>query len=196
MFKHLLWEYQMNIQDGQLPGAPFFISRLQTVRRNAHSMCTDVHLQVWKKLDMQCLTLYTKRYSSNRWAPDNQEAIEAAQEMWTNIFKLVNEEGWYLNEAIHEMSDIRQDFRTLMQPRAATTVNGSTGLQGRGRGKGGASQTNQKAQAVSSQQATTCTKGDRQKGNGTYNDKQTSGKGGDGHAQQLGNVCSMGSRHA
>ena len=52
MFMHLLWEDQMKSQDGQMSGAPFFISRLQTVRRNAYSMCADVHLQVWKKLDM------------------------------------------------------------------------------------------------------------------------------------------------
>ena len=69
MFMHLLWEDQMKIQDGQMSGAPFFISRLQTVRRNAYSMCTDVHLQVWKKLDMEFLTFYTKRYSSNLRAP-------------------------------------------------------------------------------------------------------------------------------
>lgn len=167
----------MKIQDGQMSGAPFFMSRLQTVRRNAYSMCTDVHLQVWKKLDMKLLTFYTKRYSSNLRAPDNQEAIEADQEMWTSIFKLVNEEGWHLNEATHEISEIRQDLRTLMQPRPATTMKGSKGTQGRGKGKGGTTHTTQRVQAVSSQQETKGTKGGK-KGKGKYNDKRTSGKGG------------------
>ena len=97
--------------------------------------------------------------------------------MLTSIFKLVNEEGWHLNEAIHTISEIRQDLRTLMQPRPATTMKGSKGTQGRGKGKGGETQTNQREQAVSSQQEAKGNTGGK-KGKGKYNDKRTSGKGG------------------
>jgi hypothetical protein len=65
-----MWEETLSLADSQMSKAPWFIERMQTLRRTAYVMCTNVHLMVWKKLDMKFMSLYNKKYSGNLRAPD------------------------------------------------------------------------------------------------------------------------------
>lgn len=77
------WEAQLKLPDGGISGAPYFVTRMQTVRRNAYAMCGYVHLQRWKAIDAQFQVYYTKQYSSNLRPPNLEEAIETDPQVWT-----------------------------------------------------------------------------------------------------------------
>ena len=40
----IMWEGQIKLPDGGIRGAPYFVTRMQTVRRNAYAMCGYFHL--------------------------------------------------------------------------------------------------------------------------------------------------------
>jgi hypothetical protein len=66
------------------------------------------------------MNAYTKRYPDELMlrGPNMQELMEIDKMLHSEIHKLVNEMKWSLDDAMHEMSTVRSDLTTLMQPRA------------------------------------------------------------------------------
>ena len=83
------------------------------------------HLASLQQYDNTFLRAYTKVVPQELGlrAPTLAEARAADQELWTRIFNLVEEHGWGLEDALHEITNIRGDIDQLMQPRPTAAGN-------------------------------------------------------------------------
>ena len=79
---------------------------------------------------MQFSQIYTS--DSGLKCPDVREAGTADKTLHDVMYRLVHEEGWSLDDALHEMSEVRSDIATLLQPRPRPLQT----LEGSGKGKG------------------------------------------------------------
>ena len=77
-----------------------------------------VHLANYKRSDSSFLAQFTQVYTaeSGTRCPDMREAEAADKKLHDEIYRLVNEEGWSLDEALHAMSEVRSDVAILPQP--------------------------------------------------------------------------------
>ncbi|CAE8681276.1 unnamed protein product [Polarella glacialis] len=116
----LCWEDVPQLDESDLRPNPFFISQLQAIRRNTFALCGGCHMASRKVFDNKFLNHFTKRYSeeSGLRAPSLKETMEADRHLLEEVYKLVNDGGWSLDDALHEMTQVRQDMASLMQPRA------------------------------------------------------------------------------
>ena len=115
----MLWDEVPHISDSEVRASPWWISQLQAIRRNAYALSGGCHLANFKKLDTRFLTHYTCHYeeSSGLRAPTLSEAMSADRLLFEKVFELTNEKEWALDDALHEMSEVRSDIGTLMQAR-------------------------------------------------------------------------------
>ena len=71
---------------------------------------------------------------------NTHELLQADRKIWNEVSSL-HAEGWTLDEALHEMTCVRADVRSLLQPRARPPTQkegkGSKGKPGKGNGKKG-----------------------------------------------------------
>ena len=63
-----------------------------------------------------CFTNYES--ASNLPGPASLEAQSADKRAWEIIAELVNQHAWKLDDALHEMSEVRADLSSLLAPRA------------------------------------------------------------------------------
>ena len=82
--------------------------------------------------------------------PNCAEMQQADRAVWEKIAFLYNEQGWSLDDSIHEFTEIRSDLHSLLQPRpkpvpasysniAKGKSKGKAKSKGAGRGKGNGS---------------------------------------------------------
>ena len=115
----LAWDNPPRLAANEMGSSPYWISRLQLVRRNAFAMCQLAHLARLKALDEKFLSAYTDSLPlhSHLRAINLQELMEGERRVWTSVFKLVNEEGYKLDDALHEFTDLRVETSAWLQPR-------------------------------------------------------------------------------
>lgn len=116
--------------ENETQGSPLQIAKVLEIRRNAYVLQGVAHLGPWRALDAKMMDCYTTRYGeqSGLRPPNIQEFISADRKIWENIFQLVNEESWGLDEAILEFCHARADIPTLLMARPRVF---------KGKGKGG-----------------------------------------------------------
>ena len=100
--------------------AASWLSRIQTVYRNAWALCGAAHLNNLKAFDKRVLDLALPDLADNSLrGPKTQELLAADRKIWGTIGSLVSA-GWSLDEALYEVTSIRSDLSNLLQPRPKT----------------------------------------------------------------------------
>ena len=119
MLGAMLFDEIPHIPEADIRASPWWISQLQTVRRNALALAGGAHLANLKKFDARFLSLYTKQYdeASGLRAPNLAEAMAADRDIFEKTFELVNERDWSLDDALHEISEVRSEMSVQLQPR-------------------------------------------------------------------------------
>ena len=139
------------------PASYSLISQLLTLAANAIALCQGAHLGSLKLYNKKFLRLCFTKYeaSSNLRDPTVMEAQAADKRCWELISDLVNQHSWKLDDALHELSEVRSDMSSLLAPRPFinkklletqdTWRPRLTGLTrgGKGAGKGGKGRGNQ-----------------------------------------------------
>ena len=109
-----------------------WLSRIQTVYRNAWALCGAAHLNNLKAFDKRVLDLALPDLAdSSLRGPTTQELLAADRKIWSTIGSLVSA-GWSMDEALYEVTSIRSDLSNLLQPRPRN-VSPSTPHKGRER---------------------------------------------------------------
>ena len=116
---------------------------LGSERSHSVALCGGCHLANYKVFDATMLKFYTKLYSedSGLRPPTLREFMEADKLVHEQVFILVNKQGWSLDGALYEVSQVRNDISSQLQPRPRpprSTKGESKGpWKGGGKGKPG-----------------------------------------------------------
>ena len=107
-----------DIHDG--PASFNLINQLLTLATNSIALCRGAHLGSLKLYQKKFLKLCFVRYesASNLRGPTSLEAQAADKRAWELIAELVNVHAWKLDDALHEVTQVRADLSTLLAPRA------------------------------------------------------------------------------
>ena len=107
-----------DIHDG--PASYNMINQLLTLATNSIALCQGAHLGALKMYQKRFLRLCFTKYesASNLRGPTSLEAQSADKRAWEIIAELVNQHAWKLDDALHEMSEVRADLSSLLAPRA------------------------------------------------------------------------------
>ncbi|OLP75568.1 hypothetical protein AK812_SmicGene44615 [Symbiodinium microadriaticum] len=105
-----------DIHDG--PASFNLINQLLTLATNSIALCRGVgSLKLYQKKFLKlCFTKYES--ASNLRGPTSLEAQAADKRAWELIGELVNIHAWKLDDALHEVTQVRADLSTLLAPRA------------------------------------------------------------------------------
>ena len=117
--------------------SPTWLSRCQTVMRNAIALCNGAHLRILKAFDAKVFELATQSLApdSGLRTVQTAELLQADRKLWSEL-ALLHSEGWSLDQALHEMTKVRSDMHALLQPRAKqVVVYKGTATTGKGKGK-------------------------------------------------------------
>ena len=107
-----------DIHDG--PASYNMINQLLTLATNSIALCQGAHLGALKMYQKRFLRLCFTKYesASNLRGPTSLEAQSADKRAWEIIAELVNQHAWKLDDALHEVSEVRADLSSLLAPRA------------------------------------------------------------------------------
>ena len=113
------------------------IQRIMSVHDTALAMAGTAHLARLKHYTTKFLGFLQTRLEPDCGlrVPTVLEAQQADRILWGNIFGLVLEKDWSVDDSIFEYSEIRAKMATLLQPRAKA-VSVPKGLSPKGRGLG------------------------------------------------------------
>ncbi|CAE7349677.1 unnamed protein product [Symbiodinium sp. CCMP2592] len=129
------------------PASFSFVTQLLSLAANAIALCQGAHLGSLKlynkKFTRICFTKYEA--SANLRGPTTMEAQAADRRCWEIIADLVNVHHWKLDDALHEVAEVRSDLHSLLAPRPFVPKpkhdpdnSWKAGAKGNGRGgKGG-----------------------------------------------------------
>ena len=112
------------------------IQRIMSVHDTALAMSGTAHLARLKHYTTKFLGFLQTRLEPDcsLRVPTVLEAQQADRVFWTNIFNLVLEKDWSVDDAIYEYSEIRAEMAALLQPRAKMPPMPKT-PKGKGAGK-------------------------------------------------------------
>ena len=98
--------------------AAAWLDRIQTVFRNAWALCGAAHLRNLKALDKKVkeLCLHQPDAQLGLRTPTTAELISADRKIWASLSELVAQ-SWSLDDALHEITSIRNDLSSLLQLR-------------------------------------------------------------------------------
>ncbi|CAE7246343.1 GIP, partial [Symbiodinium sp. KB8] len=107
-----------DIHDG--PASFNLINQLLTLATNSIALCRGAHLGSLKLYQKEFLKLCFVKYesASKLRGPTSLEAQAADKRAWELIGELVNIHAWKLDDALHEVTQVRADLSTLLAPRA------------------------------------------------------------------------------
>ena len=107
-----------DIHDG--PASFNLINQLLTLATNSIALCRGAHLGSLKLYQKKFLKLCFMKYesASNFRGPTSLEAQAADKRAWELIGELVNIHAWKLDDALHEVTQVRADLSTLLAPPA------------------------------------------------------------------------------
>ncbi|CAE7283540.1 unnamed protein product, partial [Symbiodinium sp. CCMP2592] len=101
------------------PASFSFVTQLLSLAANAIALCQGAHLGSLKlynkKFTRICFTKYEA--SANLRGPTTMEAQAADRRCWEIIADLVNVHHWKLDDALHEVAEVRSDLHSLLAPR-------------------------------------------------------------------------------
>ena len=128
---------EVSINHASLPAS---LARTQAIMRNAIALCKGAHLRVLKAFDMRMHELATQALSADSGlrTVTTQELLQADRKIWYEIASM-HADGWTLDQALHEITEMRSDLPSLLQPRArsVSTAKGKFKTKGnKGDGKG------------------------------------------------------------
>ena len=114
-----VWDEPPVWNENDTAGAPYKIQLMQTVRRNAFVLCDAARLQVFRAFDSKMLSMYTNTppAESGLRAPNLQELISADKHLWGEIFRIMHDLKWNMDKALHEITFLRVDISTWLQPK-------------------------------------------------------------------------------
>ena len=95
--------------------------RCQTVFRNALALCNAAHLANLKLFDARVAEFALAQPGSGLRGVSTQEVLAADRKLWQAITDLLAKK-WTLDDALHEMTNIRNDIPSLLQPRPASAM--------------------------------------------------------------------------
>ena len=113
------------------------LSQLLRLQATAIAFCRGAHLSTLKKYVHRFLAHASQRFDSESGLrpPNVSELQSADQVLWGKIAELFNYKQWTLDDAIHELVEIRADMASLLQPRPFVPRMNVKG-KGKGNGKG------------------------------------------------------------
>ena len=120
--------------------SPAWLSKCQTVMRNAIALCNGAHLRILKAFDAKVFELATQSLGADSGlrAVHTAELLQADRKSWSELAAM-RSDGWSLDQALHEMTKVRSDMHALLQPRAKQVIvyKGNANSNGKGKGKNG-----------------------------------------------------------
>ena len=89
------------------------------VYNNAVALCEGAHLANLKAYSMKFMSLLTTKYDieSGLRSPTITEAQNADKMIAGIMMDLINDRGWSHDQALHEMTHMRSELTTYLQPR-------------------------------------------------------------------------------
>ena len=96
------------------------VQSLFQLTSNVYALTDACHLAVIKAYHAKILKIASRRFPehSGLRGPTISEIMFADQELWRTIREMTRE-GHTLNQALHEITEVRQDIPSYLQPRAA-----------------------------------------------------------------------------
>ena len=109
------------------------LSQLLHLQATALAFCRGAHLSTLKKYVHRFLSHASQRFDSESGLrPPNVSELQLAdQVLWGKIAELYNYKQWALDDAFHELVEIRADLASLLQPRPLVP---RVSLKGKGKG--------------------------------------------------------------
>ena len=101
--------------------SPGWFLRCQTVFRNALALCNAAHLANLKLFDARVAEFALAQPGSGLRGVSTQEVLAADRKLWQAITDLLAKK-WTLDDALYEMTNIRNDISSLLQPRPASSI--------------------------------------------------------------------------
>ena len=103
--------------------SPAWLSRCQTVTRNAIALCNGAHLRILKAFDAKIFELATQSLGpdSGLRTIHTAELLQADRKLRSELATMHSEE-WSLDQALCEMTNFRSDMHALLQPRAKQVI--------------------------------------------------------------------------
>ena len=112
------WLFDEPIELGYEVESKHAVDLVLTIRRNLFALCGTAHLTTLKKSDKRLMFFFAKQAATKGMRlPTAAEAQEADQVVWAEVFRLANEQDWSLDDALHEVTVVRGEFRNLLQLR-------------------------------------------------------------------------------
>ena len=136
------------VSEGTLRNDHTKVEQMFKVRRITFALCQACHLATLEVLDNKFLELYMAdvQYDSGLRGPNLHELMKADKDVYSQMFRLVREESWALEQAVHEFSYNRADVVALLLPRPRPALparveyrnvdGGDKGAKGKGRDRG------------------------------------------------------------
>ena len=92
------------------------IRNMLEVHDRAIALCQGAHLANLKAYTHKFIGFLTAKYDGDLRNPSVLEAQHADKKIWTVIAELM-ERGWNMDDCLHEMTNLRHDLPSLLQPR-------------------------------------------------------------------------------
>ena len=117
-----------------------WLSKIQQVFRNAIALCGGAHLAALKELDAKVLEYATANIPQDLGlrTVNMTELLQADRKIWSELSSMCAR-GWSLDDSLHELTHIRSDLHTLLQPRPRPLKppkGKGKGKEDKGKGKG------------------------------------------------------------
>ena len=117
--------------------SPAWLSRCQTVTRNAIGVWNGAHLRILKAFNEKVFEFATQNLGtdSSLRTVHTAELLQADRKLWSELAAM-HSDGWSLDQALREMTKVRSDMHAQLQPRAKQVIVYKDGGGGNGKGKG------------------------------------------------------------
>ncbi|CAE7223789.1 unnamed protein product [Symbiodinium sp. CCMP2592] len=101
------------------PASFGLVTQLLSLAANAIALCQGAHLGSLKLYNKRFMRICFTRYeaAARLRGPTTMEAQAADRRCWEIIADLVNVHHWKLDDALHEVAEVRSDMHSLLAPR-------------------------------------------------------------------------------
>ena len=138
LLSQLCWDDTPEIDINSVRFSRDWLNRTSTVLRNAYALCGMCHLQVFKALDSK-ISEHTFPHLDSELGVRHviaQEFFSADKKIWGVISQLYSRGTWTFEECLNELTVVRSDISSLLQPRPRIPKPLPPPRDGKGKGKG------------------------------------------------------------
>ena len=128
---------EMAVQQGAVTAA--WLNRVQKPFRNAWALCGAAHLHNLKAFDKKVAELCLQHFDQDLGLrSSNMQELLAADRKIENIISELYSQNWSLDDALYELTSVRGDLSSLLQPRPRVQkpLLPPNPFKGNGKGKG------------------------------------------------------------